>query len=296
MSIQATTAGPVIEVVPSGAALGAEVRGVDLTRPLTSEIYDQVEAALARHGVIFFRGQSISEEAQQAFIEWFGPARVMSSAVNTKRIKNEHFFDVSNIGEDDKIMTEDDDRRAYLLANLLWHSDVSMGQPPARVTALHARVLPDDGGPDTQFVDTRIGYERLSDAQKAECEGLMVEHSVRASRIRVGYTDFSGWDQSRILGAVHPLVRTHAGTGRKSLYIGAHTQNIVGWDPEEGMKFLDGLTEHTAQPELIFSHKWQLHDLIVWDNSCTMHRARPFDDKNQRREMRWCSATERAPV
>jgi alpha-ketoglutarate-dependent 2,4-dichlorophenoxyacetate dioxygenase len=127
----------------------------------------------------------------------------------------------------------------------------------------------------------------------------MVHHTVRASRRKVGFTDFSGWETSdtnvALAGAVHPLVRTHAGSGRKALYMGAHAESIVGMPLDEGEALLTKLCEMTTIKDAVYSHEWQLHDLVLWDNGCTMHRALPYDD-TQRRELRHCMSLELEPV
>jgi alpha-ketoglutarate-dependent 2,4-dichlorophenoxyacetate dioxygenase len=285
-----------IEVIPTGAALGAEIRGVDLTDLKgAAAAHPEIESALNHFGVVFFRGQYLPIEAQESFIRQFGPANKLTANVNTDRLENPYFFDVSNVGNDGELMKLGDDRRHYLLANLLWHSDMSMRQPPARITALWASVLPEVDAPDTEFVDTRTGYELLSDEQQALVEDLMVEHSVAASREKVGFTNFTDEWRKKLPPNQHRLVRIH-NDGRKSLYIGAHASHIVGWPIEKGKRLLEDLLEVTTQPRLIYRHKWQLHDLLVWNNACTMHRARRFDDQMYRRELRWCSSQELEPV
>ncbi|SAI27989.1 alpha-ketoglutarate-dependent 2%2C4-dichlorophenoxyacetate dioxygenase [Bordetella ansorpii] len=284
-----------IDVHPQPSGFGAEITGLDLRTPMDQQTYDEVEAALARHGVIFFRNQPLDEAQQEAFIRWFGPPNALAKQLNNARMKNPYFYDVSNVDENGDIMMEDNERRLYLLANLYWHTDMSMRQPPARVTALNARVLPEIDPPDTEFADMRAAWEALPEARKQELESLRAVHSVYASRAKVGYTNFNDETRKLLPPSEHPLIRLHQASGRKHFYMGAHASHIVGMEEEQGRQLLEELVDFATQPQFRYVHKWQPYDLLVWDDSCTMHRATPYDD-TQRRELRWCSARELEPV
>ena len=285
-----------ITITPAPSGFGAEIRGVDLRQPIDEARYREIEAALSRHGVIFFRDQPLQEAHQEAFIRWFGPPNALARQLNNSRMKNPYFYDVSNVDENGDIMMQEHERRLYLQANLFWHTDMSMRQPPARVTALNAIVLPEVDPPDTEFADTRSAWEALPPGRQKELENLRVVHSVYASRAKVGYTNFNAETRNLLPPTEHPLVRVHAGSGRKCLYIGAHASHIVGMDEAEGRALLDELADFATQPRFRYVHKWQPYDLLVWDDSCTLHRATPFDDQKYRRELRWCSARELEPV
>jgi len=285
-----------IGIEPAASGFGAEVLGIDLSVPLTQERYEAVEKALSLHGVIYFRNQPLREEQQEAFIRWFGPPNALARQLNNSRVRNPYFYDVSNVDENGNIMMEDHERRLYLQANMFWHTDMSMRQPPARVTALNAIVLPEENPPNTEFADMRAAWESLPASRQAELEALTVVHSVYASRAKVGYTNFNDETRRLLPPSEHPLVRLHPGSGRKTLYMGAHASHIVGWPEEKGRKLLDELVEYATQPQFRYVHEWQPYDLLVWDDSCTLHRSTPFDDQKYRRELRWCSARELEPV
>lgn len=285
-----------LQIDPSPSGFGAGISGIDLTRPITREQYEEVERALSAHGVLYFRNQPIDDEHQELFIKWFGPPNVTAKQLNNSRMTNPHFYDVSNVDENGKIMGEEHERRLYLKANLFWHTDMSMRQPPARVTVLSARVLPEVDPPNTEFADMRAAWEALPPARQKELEGLLVEHSVYASRAKVGYTNFSEETRKLLPPTEHPLVRTHAGSGRKGLYMGAHASHVIGWPEAKGRALLEELVEFATQPRFRFVHEWQPFDVLMWDDSCTLHRAVPFDDQKYRRELRWCSARELEPV
>lgn len=285
-----------LKVDPSPSGFGAGVSGIDLTCPVTKEQYEALEDLLSAHGVLYFRNQPINDEQQEALIRWFGPPNALAKQLNNSRITNPYFYDVSNVDENGVIMKEDHERRLYLLANLYWHTDMSMRQPPARVTMLSARVLPEVDPPNTEFADMRGAWEALPPERQQQLEGLMVEHSVYASRAKVGYTNFNEETRKLLPPTQHPLVRTHQRSGRKGLYMGAHASHIIGRPQEEGAKLLEELVEFATQPRFRYVHKWQPNDLLVWDDSTTLHRATPFDDQKYRRELRWCSCRELEPV
>jgi alpha-ketoglutarate-dependent 2,4-dichlorophenoxyacetate dioxygenase len=171
----------------------------------------------------------------------------------------------------------------FSLGNRLWHSDSSFKQVPAKFSLLSARVVPSAGG-NTEFADMRAAYDSLDDATKAECEGLVCEHSQIYSRAQLGFTDFSEQELPRFKPVMQRLVRTHPSTGRKSLYLASHAGAIVGWPVPEARAFLRDLIEHATQRKFVYSHEWKQWDLVIWDNRATMHRARPFP-KNEVRDM-----------
>ena len=280
---------------PSASNFGAEIFGLDLREPIDSARYELLEDALSAHGVICFRDQAVTDADQEALVRWFGPPNVATSELSNASNTNPYFYDVGNVDENGEIMAREHKRRLYLQANLFWHSDMSMRQPPARVTTLSARVLPDDP-PNTEFADLRTAWSALSPARQAELEGLMIEHSVYASRARVGYTEFSEETRKRLPPVAHPLVRVHKRSGRKTFYMGAHASHVIGWPPEQGKALLEELVEFATQPRFRYVHRWRAGDVLVWDNSCTLHRSTEFDDQKYRRELRWCSCRELEPV
>jgi alpha-ketoglutarate-dependent 2,4-dichlorophenoxyacetate dioxygenase len=200
------------------------------------------------------------------------------------RFGNEALTDISNIDESGAILKSDDRRRAYALGNRLWHTDASFQDPPGRYSMLSARVLP-PAGADTEFADMRSAYDALSADVKAQIENLRAHHSIAYSRHTLGF-EFSKDEEDRLRGAVHPLVRTNARTGRRSLYLASHASRIIDWPVPEGRLLLRELIEHATQPQFVYRHAWRPGDLVIWDNGATMHRARPFDDSKHRRELR----------
>src|SRR5690606_31163509 len=144
----------------------------------------------------------------------------------------------------------------------------------ALASLLHARIVPPAGG-NTEFASARAAYAALPEARKTALEGLQAIHRVTApdEPQDVAYTE----ETKKRLTVVHPVIRTNPANGRRNLYLGAHAQEIVGMPPGEGRALLEELTAYCAQPQFVYSHSWRVHDLVVWDNRCTLHRATPFD-------------------
>jgi alpha-ketoglutarate-dependent 2,4-dichlorophenoxyacetate dioxygenase len=164
----------------------------------------------------------------------------------------------------------------FKLADRLWHSDSSFREVPAKYSLLSGRVLP-SWGANTEFADMRAAYDTLDERTKLEVEELVCEHSLLYSREAIGLTEWSDDELDAFLPVRQPLVRTHPVTGRRSLFLAAHAGAIVGWTTPEARMFLRDLVEHATRPDFVYSHEWRPHDLVMWDNRTTMHRARRFD-------------------
>src|SRR5690606_9292071 len=206
------------------------------------------------------------------------------SALQKNRFGNEALTDISNVGEGGAILEAEDRRRAYSLANRLWHTDASFVDPPGRYSMLHARVVPPVAA-DTEYADMRAAYDELPPEIKQRIEGLQAQHSIAHSRQMLGF-EFSEDEKEKLKGAIHPLVRTLPRTGRKSLYLASHAFRIFGWPMPDGRLLLKDLIEHATQRKFVYRHAWRVGDLVIWDNRCTMHRATPFEDLRYRRELR----------
>ncbi len=263
---------------------GAEIRGVDASTPFDDALREGVQAAMDRFGVCFIRDFKITDEQQVAFSRMFGPLETASRfGAAESRMKLPELFDVSNLDEKGNILEDNDRRRQFRLANAMWHTDSSFQPGGAGYSLLRSRVVPKSGS-NTEFLDMRAAYASLSEAMKARIEGLVVEHSTQYSRSLMGYK----FDE-REMGLRRPtrqfLVQVHPNTGIKSLYLASHASHVVGMDLAEGRALLAELTEHATKTSPLYSHEWQADDLLIWDNRCTMHRATPFDEFNERRDL-----------
>jgi alpha-ketoglutarate-dependent 2,4-dichlorophenoxyacetate dioxygenase len=146
-------------------------------------------------------------------------------------------------------------------------------------------VVPNKGG-NTDFADMRAAYDALDDATKAQIEDLVTEHSIIFSREQIGFEVRSDENADKLRPVQHRLVITHPVTGRKSLYLSSHIGGILGWLVPEARAFIRDLTEHATQPQFAYSHKWQVNEMVMWDNRTVMHRATRFNDLKELRDLR----------
>lgn len=262
----------------------AEVSGIDLTQPLSAETIGDIETAIAQHAILVFRDQRISDDQQLDFSRRFGDLEeTRGTGISKPGEQRLHpaFADVSNLDKDNTVLARDNRRRLYSLGNMLWHSDSSFKPVPASYSLLSGRVVVARGG-ETQFADMRAAWDALDDATKAEAEGLICEHSLIYSRILLGFGELTEEEKATMRPVRQPLVRTHPVSGRKSIYLSSHIGKIIGWPVPEALAFIRDLTEQATRPEFVYTHRWQPFDLIMWDNRCTMHRARRYDAKEVR--------------
>ena len=267
-----------------GPCLAGEVAGIDMRRVLTASEIADIHAGMDKYAVLVFHNQDIDDEQQLAFTRSLGEIEL---TLNTGlRAESEYrlpptFADVSNLDKENRPFARDDRRRLFALGNRLWHSDSSFKTTPAKYSLLHARKIPSTGG-NTEFADMRAAYDALDDQTKAACEGLVCEHSQIYSRQQIGFFDLTDEERERFRPVRQTLVRTHPVTGRKSLYLSSHAGAIVDWPIPEARAFLRDLIEHATQREFVYSHKWAVGDLVIWDNRQTMHRGRPFPAEEAR--------------
>lgn len=265
----------------------AEAEPIDLATVDAPAVLDAIREGMHRHAVLVFRDQRLDDASQLAFAQRFDGslhAKTGASALGANRFGNEALTDISNVDERGELLPPDDRRRHYGLANRLWHTDASFVDPPGRYSLLSARVVP-PAGADTEFADMRAAWEALSPELQATCEALRVHHSIAYSRQTLGF-EFSPEEEERLRGVEQPLVRRNAVTGRRALYLASHASRILGWPVPEGRLLLRELVEHATRREFVYSHRWRAGDLVIWDNLATMHRATPFADTRERRELR----------
>ena len=276
-----------ITIRPITPVVAGEVAGVDLTKAMTPQEVAAIEAGMDRHAVLVFHGQNITDEQQQAFSKNFGPLENARGGNITKdgdKRLPEGMNDVSNLGKDGKPLPKDSRQHLFNIGNMLWHSDSSFRAIPAKYSLLSARVVNPNGG-NTEFADMRAAYDDLDAATKAEIENMVCEHSLIYSRGSLGFLDYTEEEKAMFKPVRQRLVRTHPVTGRKSLYLSSHAGTILGMTMPEARILLRDLTEHATQPKYVYSHKWALHDLIIWDNRQVLHRVRRYD-ASQPRDMR----------
>jgi alpha-ketoglutarate-dependent 2,4-dichlorophenoxyacetate dioxygenase len=159
---------------------------------------------------------------------------------------------------------------------------------------LYAHHVPTSGG-ETEFADLRAAWDALPDKTKAEIEGLVASHHIAYSRSQIGFTELLFGERQVLPPVPQRLVRIHPGSGRETLYLASHASHILGLPVPEGRLLLRDLIEFATQRQFVYSHHWQKGDLVIWDNRCTMHRGRPFDE-NQTRDLRRVTTRDAAPT
>jgi alpha-ketoglutarate-dependent 2,4-dichlorophenoxyacetate dioxygenase len=274
-----------------------DVVSVDLSKPVDQASFEEIQAALDEYAVLIFHGPCLPEQTQIAFAERFGPLESQNGvlATNVAARVSRQLVDISNLDEKNTVLGAQDRRRMFALGNQLWHTDSSFKKTPAKYSLLHAHTVTPEGG-ETQFVDTRAAYDALPEKMKMRIETLQAEHSIFVSRGKLGFTEFSE-EERRANPPVHrALVRVHPGSGRKALYLASHASHIVGQPVPDGRMLIHELMEHATQPQFVHTHKWAPGDLIMWDNRCTMHRGRPYDEVNHRRDMRRATVQDLDPA
>jgi alpha-ketoglutarate-dependent 2,4-dichlorophenoxyacetate dioxygenase len=208
------------------------------------------------------------------------------------RLRKE-FADVSNLDPANEVWGEDSRVRMFQLGNRPWHTDSSFKHVPARASLLYAHSIPSVGG-HTEFADERAAYDALPEEMKHRIASLVVEHSIFNSRARLGFADFSEEERRGMPPVTQVLVRTIPESGRKSLYLASHAGRIFGMPEHEGRALIDQLIAHITQRQFVYTHRWRLNDLVMWDNRCTMHRGTEFDDLRWRRDMQRATVSDTA--
>ena len=266
-----------IEVHPSGRAAGAYLTGVDLREPLSSSQFAIIQDALDTYGVICLRRQNIEPEHQIAFTELFGEPDVNFNALRFGVDGSPIIYRISNITEDGKHI-------GTVRAGETWHTDMSYAKNPAAVTMLYALEVPALHGlplGGTGFANAAAAYDALPDSMKDAIEGLKGVFDFRG---RKRSSPVSAEDIAAYPPVEHPLVRRHPRTGRKSLYIVRDdTTSIVGKDERESQALIEALADHIVSPQFVYQHRWEVGDVVVWDNCTVQHKAVQDYDLPQRR-------------
>ena len=261
-----------IQVKPTGAALGAEIIGADLTQPLDDATFAQIRAAFYQHEVLYFRGQALSDEDQIRFSARFGTLRKLK-LTNQLHVDHPEIFVVSNIVKEGKHIGSYD-------AGIFWHTDGAYLANPHAISALRALEVPVQNGRtlgDTNYTSVSAAYDALPQSMKKRLDGLQALQSIMhrlaktvESGIKKDYNSAVKADPE----AIHPLVRVHPVNGRKCLYITeGYTARIIGLPEDESRDLITELTAHCVKPEFTYLHNWQKHDLVMWDDCSTQHKA-----------------------
>lgn len=281
-----STVSPAFTIERRHPALGTEVRGIDLREPLDSRTAQALGALWLEHPLLVFPDQPISDEQHVALARHFGDLEVHVSHAH-RSSRNPEIYRVSNVDEAGDLIPPEDTGWQYLSQSWRWHTDSSFREVPSKGSILHGIEVTRRGG-NTLFANMCAAWDALPASMQARIEGLEVIHD-HAFILSLAPGLAAKQDKGRydeLAPVRHPLVHVHPESGRRSLFLSPHTMvNVVGMDPDEGRALLDELIEHATQERFVYRHRWQAHDILMWDNRCTMHSVEPFDNTSVRRVM-----------
>lgn len=256
------------DLEPCDASFGAVVTGIDLA-DLDAQGRDALYRAWLEHALLIFPGQHLSIDAQNAFARHFGALEFEAAPL-------------ANVRRDGSLRPDDgsDDVVAILRGNMGWHMDSTYMPLQAKGAVFSAHVVPSAGGA-TEWADMRAAHDALDETTKARVAELSAYHSLAWSQGRLGHehaegSEYSGYGFGED-APLRPLVKVHPETGRQALVIGRHAHAIPGLEAQASETLLDELLEFACQPPRVLAHQWQAGDVVLWDNRCLLHRARPWD-------------------
>jgi taurine dioxygenase len=261
------------------AALGAEVSGIDLSKPVARADVDAIENVWRERLVVVFHGQALSDPQLIAFSRNFGDLDPPGPNPYGEPFNKQHpeLNVISNVVENGKPIGNLGDGEA------VWHADMTYVEVPPKAAMLHSLEIPPTGG-NTHFANMFAAYETLPAELKQAAAGKMAVHDAStnsAGMLRQGYKPVT--DVREVVGAHHPLVRTEPATGRKALFLGRRPNSyVLGLDVPASEALLDALWAHATQPQFAMCHQWQVGDLLMWNNLSVLHRRDPFDPKSRR--------------
>ena len=262
-----------MEILPLGPGFAAELRGITLSDVTVDDAaYAAVRAAFEEHSVLVFRGQDVTDEGQLAFSRRFGTpeiTKVGSASAGT------YFAVLTTIGEDGKVVPADHRLALRNRANQLWHTDSSFKRVPALTSVLSARVIPASGG-ETEYVSTRLAFERLGPALQKKLENSFAWHDYAHSRGQIAPGLATPEERSALPPQCWRMVWRNPVNSRGALYLASHAYAIEGAEPAEGKKLIDELMAAATAPGSGYVHRWHGGDVVMWDNRATMHRGRPW--------------------
>jgi alpha-ketoglutarate-dependent 2,4-dichlorophenoxyacetate dioxygenase len=279
-----------MQIVPLGPGFAAELRGATLAEIAVDDAaYREARAALEEHSVLVFRDQDVTDDVQLAFSRRFGPlevTKVGSQGVGTNLVV------LSTIDADGKVVPADHRLALRNKANQLWHTDSTFKRVPALASVLSARIIPARGG-ETEFVSTRLAWDRLDPALRARLENSFAWHDYAYSRGQIAADLASPEERAALPPQCWRLAWKNPANGRNALYIASHACAIEGMEQGAAQALLAELMDAATAPGLSYVHAWRMGDVVMWDNRATMHRGRPWPAHEARLMVRTTiSATE----
>ena len=279
-----------LEVVPLTKYIGAEMRGLDMSKPLGDDDIAAINDAFLKHSVIVFRGQKLSQEDLLRVTTYFGPLGHMRRPPKyfppgfDKILPN--IMMISNIRENGEPIGALPD------GEMMFHHDMIHSANPDAATMLYSVEIPSHGG-DTLFASGYAAYDTLDPALRDKLEGKRARHHYNYGSVQKG----DGKGVEAFGESVHPIFRTHDQTGRKAIYVNRlMTVGIEGMSDEEATPLLEALFDHSEKAEFVYAHKWRVGDILLWDNRCSTHARTDFPSTERRLMLRTTIECKAPPV
>jgi alpha-ketoglutarate-dependent 2,4-dichlorophenoxyacetate dioxygenase len=268
-----------MEIIPLGPGFAAELRGVTLVDVAAkTAVYTQVRAAFEEHSVLIFRGQELTDETQLGFSRRFGPLEVTKVG---SQGAGSNLVILSTIDENGKVVPADHRLSLRNKANQLWHTDSTFKRVPALASVLSARIIPAAGG-ETEYVSTRLAWERLDPALRQRLENSFAWHDYAHSRGKIASDLASPAERAALPPQCWRMAWTNPTNGRTALYIASHAYTIEGMEQAAAQRLLAELIDAATAPGFSYVHAWRKGDVVMWDNRATLHRGRPWPAQEPR--------------
>ena len=261
---------------------GAKALGLNLSEALSERTIQDIQNGMDKYSVLVFPNQEMDDESQLRLTRSLGSPEENHLRLGRDGVVD-YFLDIGNVREDGSVLGNNHKEIKFLSGNNYWHSDSSFREVPTRFSVMCAYEVPAIGG-ETQFASTRTAYERLSQETKDLLEPLSVIHDYVYSRSKVAPVDAN--HAASLPPSRQKLVRKNPGTGKKNYYVGSHAKSVVGWEERVGQELLRDLLVQATRGEYVYTHNWEVGQVVIWDNRCLLHRGLGYDADMFRRKMR----------
>jgi alpha-ketoglutarate-dependent taurine dioxygenase len=271
-----------IQVRQLNSALGAEVRGVDMRKPMDDDTFRAVHDAWMKHLVLVFPEQHVTDAEHVVFTRRFGDPEIFhQNIIKSKSVRE--IFRVSNVDEDGQLMPATNATVKQLALAQFWHTDSSYRPHPGMGALLHGIEVSRTGG-ETHFTNMYLVYEALPEPTKRQVEGRKARHNFEyLHRLQPELRPLTEEERAAMPPVWHPLVRKHPVTGRQSLYISPiYNDEVEGMSSSDARQLIGELAAFAGQPQFVYKHRWETDDVLMWDNRCTMHQVTPFEPTERR--------------
>ena len=283
-----------LQVRPLSPALGAEVRGVDMGKPVDPATFAELHEAWMQHLVIVLPQQHVSDEQHVAFTRSFGAPEIFHQKIIKSKNMRE-IFRVSNVDDEGQLMPPDHPTVTQLSLAQFWHTDSSYLEVPCTGALLHGVEVSRSGG-ETEFTNMYLVYEALPESLRRQVDGRKARHNFEHMHTLKSLRPMTAEERAAVPPVWQPMVRIHPVTRRKSLYISPiYNDEVEGMSPAAGKALVTELSEFAGQRRFVYRHRWETDDVLIWDNRCTMHQVTAFDPR-ERRVMHRTTVVGDAPV